>query len=166
MSGTEVAGLILGAIPIFIEAVDFYKEGIQKSKIFFRRRSIVGKLALALLLQQRTLAETVKAILTRSGCQDIWRLETDPVGCLGDTEIKSQVSEWLGHENDVAFCGVLEQSDEIIRKIARNLAGLVGSPKVQLPSSTYYPAHSFSLGPYRWPRTHYQCKPRGKRKTA
>ena len=96
MSGIEVAGLILGAIPILFEAVDFYKQGIQKSKIFFRRRSIVGKLALALLLQQRTLAEIVKSTLAQSGCLDVERLESDPVRCLEDIEVKSRVSEWLG----------------------------------------------------------------------
>ena len=131
MSGIEVAGLLLGSIPILVEAVSAYKDGIQKSRIFFRKRAIVEKLSLALLLQQRTLAEIIRSILTRSGCLDVWRLEADPVGCFHDSEIQAQVLEYLGEDNEVAFKGVLRQSYDTIRRIALNLAGLVGATQVR-----------------------------------
>ena len=130
MSGIEVAGLLLGALPVLFEAVDFYRTGIQRSKIFFGKRTVVNKLALALLLQQQTLTETIKSILTRSGCEEVWRLEADPIACLQDVNVKQQVLEYLGADNHATFIWALEQSNEVAQRVARNLAGLVPAVKV------------------------------------
>ncbi|KAH0536892.1 hypothetical protein FGG08_006263 [Glutinoglossum americanum] len=129
MSGIEVAGLLLGALPVLFKAVDLSKDGIKRSRIFFQKRIYVEKLALALLLQQRTLAETVRSLLIGSGCEDVWRLDDDPFGYLNDRSVRDQVLDYLGPENDAAFAGALKQSDDIVKKIVKNIAGLVPAVK-------------------------------------
>lgn len=131
MSGIEIAGLVLGALPVLIRAVDLYKDGIRKAGTAFRKRKYVQKLARALLLQQQTLEETVKSVLIASGSENIWRLDEDPLGYLNEKSVREQVLDYLGAKNDVAFTGTLEQSKDIVKKIARNLAGLVPTFKVR-----------------------------------
>ncbi|KAH7176145.1 hypothetical protein EDB81DRAFT_836293 [Dactylonectria macrodidyma] len=125
MSGIEVAGLLLGALPILFAAVDLSKDGIQRGIISFRKRHFVEKLALALLLQQRTLAETVRSLLIGSGYEDVSGLHDDPVGYLSDKSVKNQLLDYLGPENTAAFTGALRQSDDIVKSKARNITGLV-----------------------------------------
>jgi hypothetical protein len=130
MSGIEVAGVLLGALPILFTAVDLSKDGIQKGKLFFRTRYYIEKLALALHLQQRILAETTKSFLIRSGCEDVSRLDDDPAGYLKEEAIQSQLLDFLGPENTAAFTGTLKQSDDIVKRIASIIAGLVSTVKV------------------------------------
>jgi len=130
MSGIEVAGLLLGALPILFTAVDLAKESIQKGRVFFRKRVYVEKLAYAVLLQQQTLAETVRSLLIRSGCEAVSSLDDDPVGYLNDESVRNQVLDYLGPQNDAAFTGALKQSNDIVKKIARNIAGLVSAVTV------------------------------------
>ena len=130
MTGIEVAGLVLGAIPILFKAVDLSRDGIHRTGIAFRRRQYVGKLARALLLQQQILVETVKSLIIASGCVDIWRLEDDPLGYLNSKSLGEQVLDYLGPKNGLAFTGTLDQSHDIVKKIARNIAGLVPAIKV------------------------------------
>ena len=138
MSGFEIAGVLLGVLPILFEAVDLSKDGIQRSRILFRKRIYIERLALAVLLQQRTLAETVKSLLIESGCEDLALLDDDPVGYLNDKAIRSQVLDYLGLENNAAFSGALKQSDNIVKKIARNIAGLVPAVKVCFTSNVLH----------------------------
>ena len=130
MSGIEVAGLLLGAIPILLEAVDLYKDGIRKSTTAFRKRRYIEKLTFALLLQKQKLEETVVSVLKASGCRDIWLMDDDPLGQLLKDEVQEQVLDYLGPKNNVAFNGALEQCNNIIKKIAGSMTGLVPSLKV------------------------------------
>src|SRR6266536_2879170 len=105
MSGIEAAGLLLGALPILFAAVDFSKDGIRRTGAAFRKRKYVEKLARALLLQQQILEETVKSVIIASGCEDIWRLDDDPLGYLKDESVREEVLDYLGAKNDAAFTG-------------------------------------------------------------
>lgn len=131
MSGFEIAGVVLGALPILFEAIDWYKNSIHRAGVAFRRRKHVDKLARALLLQKQTLEETVKSIIVASGCEDIWRLEDDPLGYLNDENVQSYIGRYLG-SNDSAFIEIIKQSNDVVKEIARNIAGLVPSYKVRL----------------------------------
>ncbi|KAH6677735.1 hypothetical protein B0J14DRAFT_475288 [Halenospora varia] len=125
MSGIEVAGLVLGALPILFAAVDFSKDGIHRVGAAFRKKKYVEKLARALLLQQQILEETVKSVLMASGCEDIWHFDQDPLGYLGDASVREEILDYLGPKNELAFTGALQQSCDIVKKIAKNVAGLV-----------------------------------------
>lgn len=137
MSGIEVAGLVLGVIPILIEAVDICKVGIERSKIAFRKRKYVEKLAHALLLQEQILRETIKSVLIESGCEDVWRLNDDPHVFLDDEHIQEQILDFLGPANNAAFNGAFEQSNSLIKEIVKGVAGLVPSFKVDIYLTLY-----------------------------
>lgn len=130
MSGIEVAGLVLGALPILFAAVDFSRDGFSRAGLAFRKRKNVEKLARALLLQQQILEETVKSVIIASGCEDVWRLDDDPYGYLNDESVREEVLDYLGVKNDAAFTGALEQSSQAVRKIAKNITGLVPAFRV------------------------------------
>lgn len=95
----------------------------------------MDKLARAVLLQQRILVETVKSLLIESGCEDVALLDDDSVGYLNDKSISSQVLDYLGSANSAAFSGALKESDDIAKKIARNIVGLVPAIKVCFTSN-------------------------------
>lgn len=135
MSGFEIAGVVLGALPILFKAVDFSKDGFSRVGLAFHKRKNVQKLANALLLQQGILEAIVKSILHESGCEDIWRLEQDPYNYLTDKSVQEEVLDFLGAKNDAAFTGALEQCLEIVKKIAKNITGLVPTYKVRLDTS-------------------------------
>jgi len=130
MSGFEIAGVVLGALPILFKAVDFSKDSFSRAGFAFQKRKNVQKLARALLLQQQILEETVKSVLLASGCDDVWRLERDPYAYLTDENLREEVLDYLGIKNDAAFTGALEQSLHIVKKIAKNISGLVPLYKV------------------------------------
>lgn len=132
MSGFEVAGLVLGALPILIEAVKSYKNGIQTSKIFFRKKAVVNKLTLALLLQQETLAQIIKAILTQSGCNNIPEFDETPYKCLADAHVQENVLAYLGSSNLYVLNETLGQSYDTVRLVARNITHLVPMTEVRL----------------------------------
>lgn len=140
MSGFEIAGVVLGAIPVLIGAVDLSKDSFHRAGTAFRKRKYVQKLARALLLQQQTLEETVKSVVIASGCDDLWRLDEDPLGYLSNKSVREQVQDYLGPKNDTAFTGTLEQSNDIVKQIARNIAGLVPTYKVGSTNNVLQPS--------------------------
>ena len=130
MSGIEVAGLVLGTLPILFEAVDLYRVNISKGKDILRRRVVVRNLENALLLQQQTLVETVRSVLIKSGCEDAWRLDDDPVAILNDELVGEQILDYLGRTNYATFNWALRQSYDCVQRITRVLSGLVPAMKV------------------------------------
>ncbi|RDW93384.1 uncharacterized protein DSM5745_00706 [Aspergillus mulundensis] len=129
MSGIEVAGLLLGALPILFAAVDSSRSTIERGRLFFRTRSYVKKLADALLLQQQILAETTRSLLLASGCSDVHLMENDPAGYLSQESIQDQLRDYLGPENTKALDATLSMSNEAVQKIASFLSGVVPGAK-------------------------------------
>jgi len=130
MSGFEVAGVVLGALPILFAALDASKKGIGRGVIFLRKRRCVEKLTLALLSQQQHVAEIIRSILVGSGCEDVSRLENDPVEYLKDKLVQEQVLDYVGSETFAALRGLLEHCHETIQSLAIKIAGLVPSIQV------------------------------------
>jgi hypothetical protein len=130
MSGLEVAGLVLGALPILFHAIDAAKGSYQRVRVVFRKQIYVSRLARALLLQKQTLTETVSNLAVASGCKNIIILETDPLGYLEDETVQAELLDYMGTDNTRAFIEAIEGCHEIIRKISKNISGLVPDAKV------------------------------------
>jgi hypothetical protein len=145
MSGFEIVGVLLGVIPILFDSVDLSKEGIQRVRVGFRKRIYVRKLAHALLLQKQTLSETIKSLAIASGCGEVWRLDSDPLGYLNDEDTREQILDFLGHANTVALNRALDQSYETVKKIAGNIGGLVPALKVHCFSGYTIPFQNLTL---------------------
>lgn len=133
MSGFEVAGVVLGALPLIFKAVDSSKDGLGRSMLAFKRRKKVEELARAIFLQQQIIAETLKAVIRESGCEEIWRFDQDPRDYLANKSVQEEVADFLGVNNDIALTDVLRQCSTIIETLARNMSGLVPFYQVNIP---------------------------------
>jgi hypothetical protein len=63
MSGIEVVGLVLGAIPLAISALEHYKEGIDVISDFRNYRSILKSLKTKLSIQEELFRGTLQRLL-------------------------------------------------------------------------------------------------------
>jgi hypothetical protein len=125
MSGIEVAGIALGVLPIVLRSVDVYKQSIRRVGTTIRKRKHVEKLARALLLQQQMLEETVKSVILASGCENVGALDDDPFGYFSNEDVRETLEEYLGSKNSIAFVGLLTANNDIIKKVAENISGLI-----------------------------------------
>lgn len=130
MAGIEVAGLVLGALPLLLKSVDVYRDGFRRFGSAFKKRKHVEKLGRALLLQHQTLEELIKSVALGSGCEDVWALESDPVGYLNNPEVQAQVEEFLGPKHTIFLISELQANHEATKKVAKCISGLVPSYQV------------------------------------
>ena len=133
MSGIEAVGIALGILPIVLQSVDAYKDSIRRVATTIRKRKHVEKLARALLLQQQILEEIVKSVTLMCGCEDVSALEEDPFGYFNNEETRERVEDYLGSKNTVAFVDLLTVNINTVRKVAKNVAGLVPAHPVCSP---------------------------------
>jgi hypothetical protein len=132
MSGIEVAGLVLGALPILFQALGCYRDSLGMVKLFFRERKYIDKLAHALLLQKQMLEETVRSIIIESGCRGVPDLFDNPYDYFSNPETQKTITNYLGLENTRALNGALFQIKEIIKKLAGSISGLVPAINVSI----------------------------------
>ena len=132
MSGFEIVGIALGVLPIVLQSVDVYKDSIRRVGTTIRKRKHVEKLARALLLQQQILEETVKSVVLACGCENVGALEETPFEYFGSEEVRERVEEYLGAKNSVAFVGLLTANNDVVKKVAKNISGLVPAHQVRL----------------------------------
>ncbi|KAK6510123.1 hypothetical protein TWF481_004837 [Arthrobotrys musiformis] len=128
----EVAGLVLGALPIIYGAVQVYKDGKKGGNRFFRKRNEVKKLANSLLFHKGMLTEDIRKLLINSGCEDVLDLDENPFDYLMDPDIQGQLRSYLGVETEDAFVARLNEACKSIKKITISIAGLV--PGVKEPT--------------------------------
>lgn len=130
MLGMEVAGLVLGVLPVLFSAVDGIKQSLGRGRLFFGKRVHVNKLARALLLQQQTLAEAIRLILSESGCDDVSQLDIDPVRYLQDDVVQDLVLDYMGNKNFAAFDGSIRQCRDNVQAVLKKIAGFVPTLQV------------------------------------
>ena len=76
-------------------------------------------------MQQQILEEIVKSVILAGGCEDVGALEEDPFGYFNNEEIQEQVEEYLGPKNSITFVGLIAANNTTVKKVAKNIAGLV-----------------------------------------
>ena len=132
MSGIEVAGLILGALPLVLESVDAYRDGCRRVGTAFKKRKHVDKLARALGTQQLILNELIKSVIRESGCEDVSAFEDDAFIYLDNPDVQQQVGQFLGPRNTRVLIDELKASSETVRKVAKCISSLVPGFQVRL----------------------------------
>ncbi|KAI1820533.1 hypothetical protein F4861DRAFT_54467 [Xylaria intraflava] len=99
MSGLEVVGVVLGAIPLLITAVEKYERGIRTIQIMRRRAKVMHSLAMALSTEQTILRNTCETLL--GGIvdpEDMSPLLAEPFGLLWqDPNLQVLVERRLDH---------------------------------------------------------------------
>ena len=131
MSGFEIVGVALGILPIVLKSVDVYKDSIRRVGTTIRKRKYVEKLARALLLHQQILEEIVKSVVLACGCVNVGDLEEDPFGYFSNEEVQERVEDYLGPKNSIAFVGLLTTNNDVVKKVAKNISGLVPAHQVR-----------------------------------
>lgn len=64
MSGLEVAGIVLGALPLIISALEHYAQGVSTAKRFWHFKSEVRFLLLRINSEKATFVNTLEHLLT------------------------------------------------------------------------------------------------------
>ena len=123
MSGIEVAGIVLAVLPIVIDSL----KSASKGKVIFGRQRHVDKLIHALLLQQASLALTVKALFVKSGVtgfSEDWR--GLPSLLKKHKDIKELVEDFLEPEVFTIYAYSLGECDKAVSEIAKRIGGICG----------------------------------------
>jgi hypothetical protein len=131
MSGIEVAGIILGVIPLLVEGLGTYKKGIKSIRTGFQKKKEVEKLCRALRHQQRLLEELLKSVLLHSGCLVPSEFSGKTQLILLDPELQAAVREYLGENYDVLI-DALQECEEVIEQLVHKITKLVPSIKASL----------------------------------
>ncbi|KAF7555321.1 hypothetical protein G7046_g6578 [Stylonectria norvegica] len=133
MSGLEIVGVVVGALPLLIFAVEILKDG---TKAVMKSRLHLEKLSLALLFQQSMLTETIRCLLDASDSTGRF-LDDTPAEALKDPKAWELLEDYLGPTNIDSFTGVLIQAECDIDKVTRSIGSLLpgyteGSPDALL----------------------------------
>jgi hypothetical protein len=64
MSGLEVAGVVLGALPLVISALEHYREGVNTTKRYWRYKKEVDSLILQVKTERGIFINTLEQLLT------------------------------------------------------------------------------------------------------
>jgi len=131
MSGVEVVGLLLGAIPLLFPVLDHYKSGLSRIGAGFRKRKHIEKLVRALRLQQQTLVEILKSVLLSSGCGDLPDDQAEFRALLARGDVQEDIMDYLGKENHTAFLDALEECSTSLQQVTKKIAGVVPGLKVR-----------------------------------
>lgn len=123
MSGVEAAGFVLAAVPIVIECLQLYSEGLNRTAVLFRKRKHVEKLSHALLTQRALLGENLKSVLIESGVEDGHLLLDDPWAFSGIGDVDEKLRHYFGKEAFVAYMYALAESRTIVEEIAKSIEG-------------------------------------------
>ena len=129
MSGIEIAGLVLGVLPLLLKALDASRGGLKAA---FRKSKYLEKLSQALIFHRQSLEETVRSVILASGYKNSLVFDEDPFECLRDQDVKEQIIDFLGPKAEAASTGILEESRNIVKTIASHIEGLMPPPTVSI----------------------------------
>ena len=136
----ELAGVVLGAVPVVITTLQYYKDTKKLGGRFLNRKKHVEKLIRALREHHGELLSNLdwllKAIDEESD-QDISNLLQQP-------DVRSRMVDYLGTGGSESFTLALENAQHAVESIARNIRGFLVESPVRLCSSlryAFHPAH-------------------------
>ncbi len=139
MSGIEVAGLILGAVPVIIAALEHYKTLHKKTWLFKNKSSRIDQLIIALGNQKFFLEGELELALLEAGFDgyDVASMDTsDLQRFLNRTDVSRELSRSLGRrygpfKDTVVRCG------RSLTTIVHDIKGLIPGSQVSDPSSAW-----------------------------
>ncbi|KAI1373035.1 hypothetical protein F4677DRAFT_235567 [Hypoxylon crocopeplum] len=133
MSGFEVAGVVLGAIPLVISALEHYKEGKGVAASFVKWRGQLDTLIFRLKLQRTFFYLQILELLRGAGVEDVaGRLDVTEEECvfiLQNAKNGAEVQEYLGLLYDT-FLEVLDRYEKCLKAIAAKLGHIHRPPNV------------------------------------
>lgn len=116
MSGIEVAGLVLGTIPLILSALDGYQKLGRKRDAFTRRSFHVDRMKHVLGRQYRLIQSDVRLILRRCDLEavlDDEEISTSGLSTLRRPEVQDAVRLFLNHHYD-DYMDVIKECEVIL----------------------------------------------------
>jgi len=95
MSGFEVVGITLGAIPLVINALEHYREGLGRFKGFRETEANAKHILVDLYFQEAILHNTISTLYREAGIPPEWVNKTDPEA---QQEIDEKLRAYLGQD--------------------------------------------------------------------
>ena len=128
----EVAGVVLGAIPIVIAALQCYKDTIKLGGRLFKRKKHVEKLIRALTEQKGALEQNLEWLSKAidEPCDRIEELD------LEDEHVREAMMEYLGSSGSRSFAMALTNAQTTVSSIIRNIKGLLPDEIVSMTLSS------------------------------
>ncbi|KAJ3578105.1 hypothetical protein NPX13_g2467 [Xylaria arbuscula] len=124
MSGFEIAGVVLGAIPLVISALEHYKAGKGAAATFFKCRDQLDTLICRLKLQQCLLYFNLVELLRDAGVEEAIEEDLTEERCrriLEESKNEEAVRAYLGVVPYSMFLEILKRYETCLTVLARKL---------------------------------------------
>lgn len=134
MSGLEVVGVVLGAIPLIISALDHYKVTSQRIKLMAKKEILLNQLIESLEEQRFFFQTDICLALKETHLEErqiIELMDEQGLNLFQDAEIADALKEYLG-EGFALYTNAVARCQHILRDIVANISGLVST--VQVPT--------------------------------
>lgn len=146
MSGFEVVGVVLGAIPLIISAVDYYRATSQRIKFMIEKNLLLNQLIESLKEQKFFLQTDICLALKEThldGQQIIALIDERGLDLFQDPEVADALKEYLG-EGFTMYTNAVARCEHTLSDIIANIGGLVSTTQVPMstPSIRYKTQHS------------------------
>jgi hypothetical protein len=122
MSGIEVAGLVLGSIPLIISALESYNEGLDPVKSFIRWERELPQFIRKLRNQHVHFAQTTRLLLEPITTEfELADMLSEPSGKLWKDKVMSEKLQDKLQESYHAYQSTILDIERIMKKIASKL---------------------------------------------
>ncbi|MCJ1238026.1 hypothetical protein MMC14_006014 [Varicellaria rhodocarpa] len=121
----EVAGLVLGVVPLVIEVLKCYHLGKELADLFVYRKRHIDLLICALQGHEAVLQIILVWSLKTIDIYEPHNIRNDIPYLLQKPETIEGVRDFLGEEGSAAFQNAILYSHDAIQTIARNILGLL-----------------------------------------
>ena len=133
MSGIEIVGVVLGALPLITSLIDQYRVSKRIYKVFRYKEPYIDQLIQSLRTQNFFLETDILVILKETFGQDFVQSIPDFAQASStlfeDPEVSSRIEEYLG-DGYAHYKAALSRCEEILSAIAENISGLKSEKQV------------------------------------
>ncbi|KAK0739601.1 hypothetical protein B0T21DRAFT_362935 [Apiosordaria backusii] len=134
MSGFEVAGVVLGAIPLVIAALEHYQAGKGAVASFVKYGGLLEQLIFRLTMHQHLYHSDILSLLQAAGVAELDPRDRDTVAeclqLLKDPGIGEEIREWLGPLNE-PFRQLMGRYESLLKTIVGHIKHIQRLPHSQ-----------------------------------
>jgi hypothetical protein len=137
MSGLEVIGVVLGAIPLIISALDSYKVTSQRIKFMMKKELLLNQLIESLEEQKFFLQTDICLALKVTHLEEkqiITLIDEQGLNLFQNPEVADALREYLG-EGFILYTNAVARCQHTLSDIVANISGLVSTLQVPTMSA-------------------------------
>jgi hypothetical protein len=141
MSGFEIVGVVLGAIPLIISAINCYKTTSQKIKFMTKKELLLNRLIQSLEEQKFLLDNEIRLALQGTHLDEeeiIALIARQGLNPFQDPEIADSLKDHLG-EAFPLYKKAVSRCEDNLKAIIANISGLSSASQVSISISLMKP---------------------------